>query len=257
VSWAEGCYEEVAPELLPAARELVERAQIRPGERVVDIGCGTGSASLLAAEAGGRVTGVDPARRLLEVAAADAEAARLEAEFVEGDAANVPLADGSADAVISSFGVIFAPDPRAAADEVARVVAPDGRFVFSAWKPGTAIGKVATVRGETLAAAAGRTLPERFPWHELDAVGDLLGPHGFALAASDHEIAFTAPSTEEFVAREYEVHPMWAVARDVLGEGPELDQLRWRALEIYRSENEDLDAFRVTSGYAILVARRA
>jgi ubiquinone/menaquinone biosynthesis C-methylase UbiE len=63
-----GRYESTAEQLLPAARAVVDRAALRPGERVVDLGCGTGNAALLAAACGAHVTCVDPAARLLDVA---------------------------------------------------------------------------------------------------------------------------------------------------------------------------------------------
>jgi 2-polyprenyl-3-methyl-5-hydroxy-6-metoxy-1,4-benzoquinol methylase len=68
LDWSVGRYEHVAAQLSPAAREVVERALPTPGEWVLDVGCGTGNAALLAAARGARVVGVDPASRLLEVA---------------------------------------------------------------------------------------------------------------------------------------------------------------------------------------------
>src|SRR5689334_10537672 len=104
--WSAGRYERTAGQLLSAARVVVERAAVAPGERVVDVGCGTGNAALLAAERGARVTGVDPAVRLLGVAREQAAARGLVADFAEGDAAHLPLGDGEAQAVLSVFGVI-------------------------------------------------------------------------------------------------------------------------------------------------------
>src|SRR4051794_13197189 len=127
--WGLGRYEDTAGRLEPAARAVVERIAPAAGEAVVDVGCGTGNAALLAAERGARVTGIDPAPRLLEVARQAAAARGLDATFALGHAAALPLADGDADAVVSVFGVIFAPDPRAAAAEMARVTAPGGRIV--------------------------------------------------------------------------------------------------------------------------------
>ncbi len=126
LDWGVGRYESTAQQLLPAAQALVHTAAIRPGERVLDLGCGTGNAALLAAEKGGLVTGVDPALRLLEVARRVAARQRAHIQFVPGDAASVPLADASVDVVLSVFAVIFAPDPGAAANEMARVSFPTG-----------------------------------------------------------------------------------------------------------------------------------
>src|SRR5436305_15136046 len=110
LDWSLGRYERTAGQLLPAARLVVERAAPAAGDRVVDVGCGTGNAALLAAERGARVTGVDPATRLLEVARERAAARGLDADFATGDAAHLPVGDGEADVVLSVFGVIFAPD---------------------------------------------------------------------------------------------------------------------------------------------------
>lgn len=136
VDWGVGHYEQTASQLLPAAELLVEQAAPLAGTRVVDVGCGTGNAALLAAARGARVTGVDPALRLLEVARRRAAAAALEVTFLTGEAAALPLPDNSADVVLSVFGVIFAPDPQAAAAELARVTAHDGRILLTAWIPG-------------------------------------------------------------------------------------------------------------------------
>src|SRR3954454_8693421 len=111
IDWSLGHYEDTATRLAAAARAAVERAAPTAGERVVDVGCGTGNGALLAAERGATVTGVDPAQRLLEVARARAAARGVEATFMLGHAAALPLADGAADALLSVFGVTFAPDP--------------------------------------------------------------------------------------------------------------------------------------------------
>jgi len=75
IDWGAGHYETTAAQLAPAAA-AVQRASLRPGERVLDLGCGTGNAALLAARAGTTVTGVDPAARLLKVAQDRAAACR-------------------------------------------------------------------------------------------------------------------------------------------------------------------------------------
>src|SRR3954447_18780984 len=127
VDWGDGEYERTAAELEPTAREVVARAAIAPGERVLDVACGTGNAGLIAAAAGARVTGLDAAPRLVEVARQRAAAAGADAEFVVGDALDLPFEDGAFDAVVSVFGVIFAPDPARAIAEIVRVLAPGGR----------------------------------------------------------------------------------------------------------------------------------
>ena len=142
IDWSIGHYEETASELAPAAELLVDEAEPLPGKRVVDVGCGTGNAALLAAVRGARVIGVDPALRLLDVARERAEAGALDVAFLAGEAAAIPVGDKSADVVLSVFGVIFAPDAEAAAAELARVTADDGRIMLTAWIPDGAVSRM-------------------------------------------------------------------------------------------------------------------
>src|SRR5436305_14465362 len=109
MDWSRGRYEQIALQLLPAARLAVDRAAPGPGDQVLDLGCGTGNAALLAAERGATVTGVDPSPRLLEVARALAGERRLPAGFLPGDAAAIPLPDARVDVGVSVFGATFAP----------------------------------------------------------------------------------------------------------------------------------------------------
>jgi SAM-dependent methyltransferase len=223
----------------------------------VDVGCGTGNAALLAAEGGARVVGVDPAARLLEVARADAAARGLDATFVEGEAAALPLADAEADLVLSVFGVIFAPDPRAAAAEIARVTARDGRVVISAWIPDGAISKVARLGRE----AVSRLLdlppaPPPFPWHERGALAELFGAHGFEVTLEEETISFTGQSPRAYLTAEGESHPMALASRAVVEAHGEADALFEQMLAVFEEANEDPDAFRVTSRYVIATARR-
>jgi SAM-dependent methyltransferase len=257
IDWDLGCYERTAEQLMPAARLLVGRAAPVGGERVVDVGCGTGNAALLAAEQGARVTGVDPAARLLEVARAEAAARGLDADFVPGDAAELPLADGEADLVLSVFGVIFAPDPRAAAAEMARVTAPDGRIVLSAWIPEGAISTVNRIARQAVAEALELPpAPAPFAWHEPDALADLFREHGFGVSLDEHTLAFTGPSPSEFLQAESENHPVALAGRAVLEPRGEGDALFARMLQAVEEANEDPAAFRVTSRFVIVSARR-
>lgn len=258
LDWGIGRYERTAEQLMPVARLAVERATPVAGERVVDVGCGTGNAALLAAERGARVTGVDPAARLLEVARADAAARGLDADFVAGDAASLPLADGEADLVLSVFGVIFAPDPRAAAAEIARVTASDGRIVLSAWIPEGAISTVNRIARQAVAETLELPpAPPPFAWHERDALAELLSPYGFDVSLDEHTLAFTGPSPREFLQAESESHPVALAGRALLGSRGTGDALFARMLESLEEANEDPEAFRVTSRYVIAGAHRS
>jgi SAM-dependent methyltransferase len=255
VDWGIGHYETTAAQLESAARVLVEHAAPAAGEHVVDVGCGTGSAALLAAERGARVTGVDPAARLLEVARAAAAARGLDATFAIGHAAALPLADGEADVVLSAFGVIFAPDPGAAAAEMARGTAPGGRIVFSAWTPGGAVGEAVRAAGEAVRNAVGAPAgPPPFAWHEPEALAALFAPHGFEVGVAEELIAFSARSPEAFLDQQA-AHPLAVAGRAVLDPRGESEALRERMLAIYEAGNEDPDAFQATSRYIVATAK--
>jgi SAM-dependent methyltransferase len=256
VDWGIGHYEVTAEQLEPAARVLVDHAAPAAGEYVVDVGCGTGSAALLAAARGARVIGVDPAARLLEAARAQAAERGLDATFEIGHAAALPLADGEADVVLSAFGVIFAPDPGAAAAEMARVTAPGGRILFSAWIPGGAIGAAVRAAEKAVRNALGAPAgPPPFPWHDREALAALFAPHGFEVTVAEERIEFTARSPEAYLDQQAG-HPLAVAGRAVLDPRGEREALRERMLAIYVAGNEDPDAFRATSRYVVATARR-
>src|SRR6266536_2072655 len=255
--WSAGHYEETAPQLLPAAELLVEEAAPLAGERVVDVGCGTGNAALLAAARGARVTGVDPALRLLDVARRRATAAALDVTFLTGEAAALPLADKSADVMLSAFGVIFAPDPQAAAAELARVTADDGRILLTAWIPGGAISRMNHVaQAAVLRALGAPAAPPPFPWHDPDALDQLFAPHGFSLTLTEHSLSFTAASARDHLDRESANHPLAVAGRQILEQHGTADQTYTQLLAILQAANEDPTGFRVTSRYVTAAACR-
>jgi SAM-dependent methyltransferase len=256
MDWNVGEYEHIAAQLLPAAQIVIDHAAPRKDEHVVDVGCGTGNAALLAAERGARVTGIDPARRLLDVAGADAAARGVDARFLCGEAARLPLADSTAEAIVSVFGVIFASDAPGAAAEMARVATPGGRIVLSAWMPGGALADVMRVRREATAAAGTSGGGASFAWHDGAALTRAFAPYGFSVDLSEEHLAFTAASPQEFVATELRVHPGWIAARTVLEPRGEMRAVRDRVLEIFETANEDPAGFRVTSRYVVATARR-
>jgi ubiquinone/menaquinone biosynthesis C-methylase UbiE len=237
---------------------VVERAAISPGDRVVDVGCGTGNAALLAALRGAQTTGVDPAARLLDVARARAAADQLDATFVLGDAASIPIATGGADVVLSVFAVIFAPDPAAAAAEMARVTAPGGRILLTAWIPEGAVhdcvGIFQTAVAEAIGLPAG---PPPFAWHDPNALAGLFGAHGFSVKVEPGQIAITAASAREYLERQGRDHPMSVAGQALLESRGGGEETGRRALAVLEAANEAPEAFRVTSRYVTAIATRS
>jgi len=127
----------------PVAAHLVEFAEIKPGETVLDVGTGTGVVAITAARAGASVTGLDLTPALLDVARENARVARLGAtQWLEGDAENLPFPDGQFDVVVSQFGHMFAPRPDVTVAQMRRVLKPGGRIAFATWPPEHFVGRL-------------------------------------------------------------------------------------------------------------------
>jgi ubiquinone/menaquinone biosynthesis C-methylase UbiE len=117
------------PFFTPFGEVLVERAQIRSDERVLDAGCGSGAALVPAAARAREVVGVDISASMVERAREAAPEATVEV----GDATALAFPDESFDVVLSAFVVFFPPDPTAALREWRRVLVPGGRLAMSTW----------------------------------------------------------------------------------------------------------------------------
>jgi ubiquinone/menaquinone biosynthesis C-methylase UbiE len=133
--WGGAEYELIAQRFAPIHDELVSHLEPRRGEAWLDVATGTGEVALRAARAGARVSGLDLAPGLLDQARSKAAAEGLDVAWTVGDAQNLPYPDASFDVVASNFGVIFAPEPEAAARELARVCRSGGRLGLTAWEP--------------------------------------------------------------------------------------------------------------------------
>jgi SAM-dependent methyltransferase len=257
LDWGVGRYESTAEQLLPAARVVVDSAAPRPGERVDDLGCGTGNAALLAAACGAQVTGVDPAARLLDVARGRAASEGAKITFLSGEAAAIPVGDAGADVIVSVFAVIFAPDPVAAAAEMSRVVTADGRIILSAWIPHGTMFEFTSAASEAVRQALGAPPPPQpFAWHDLDALSVLLAPHGFTVEVEEHSVSFTDSSPAAYLDGESRDHPMAVAGLAVLEGLGQAEVVRDRLLQILVAGNEDPEGFRTTSRYVVATARR-
>ena len=141
-TWATGDYDAMMRQegLYEVGARLVAAVEVRPGETVLDVACGTGNAAIPAAQAGGQVTGLDLTPELLDVARRRAAEAGVEVTLLEGDAEDLPFDEASFDVVLSTFGCMFAPRHEVVADELARVLRPGGRLGLVTWTPEGAIG---------------------------------------------------------------------------------------------------------------------
>jgi len=135
---------------IPQAPRLIRHARVRAGDRVLDVGCGTGVVSITAARLGAHATGLDLTPELLQRARENARISEVSVEFHEGDAEALPFADSSFDVVLSQFGHIFAPRPEIATAEMLRVLKPGGTVAFSTWPPDFYVGRSFALGGKYL-----------------------------------------------------------------------------------------------------------
>ncbi len=177
--------------------DLVADAQLKPGERVLDVGCGRGACLFPAAAAvgaGGRVVGVDLAPGMVAATADDAEQRGLDhVEVVLGDAQQPPVT-GPFDVVLAGMVMFFLPDPAAALRAYARLLRPGGRVALSTLGPDDPKWAWLAVLSRT---TGGPRLPTRSgPFASTDALHALLGPAGFVDARTlerVHETRFADP----------------------------------------------------------------
>ena len=142
-TWSKGDFSVVANMVNYVSEGLAEALDLVPGERVIDVACGSGNGAIAAARRTmGGVVGADYVPALLERGRERAAGERLEVEFVEADAQALPVGDGSFDVAMSIFGAMFAPDQERTAAELLRVCKPGGRIGMANWTPDGGIGAV-------------------------------------------------------------------------------------------------------------------
>jgi ubiquinone/menaquinone biosynthesis C-methylase UbiE len=194
--WASGDFAVIGTALQIVGETLCEAADLDAGSKVLDVACGNGNASLAAARRFCRVTGLDYVPTLLVRARERAAADRLPVTFVEGDAEALPFPDGSFDAALSTYGVMFAPDQRRAAAELARVVRRGGTIALANWtREGFVGGLLATV-GKHVRPPAGVASP--IQWGDEAYLRELF-PGVASLRATRQNYVFRYESADHFI----------------------------------------------------------
>ena len=172
-TWGTGNYAAIATQVQLASDLLCETAGVRAGSRLLDVACGSGNASIAAARRGCEVTGIDYVPSLLERARIRTEAEGFEAEYIEADAEQLPLEDGSFDTVLSVFGVMFTPNQERTAAELVRVCRPGGMIAVANWTPTGFIGGIFKIIGSHVPPPAGLRSP--LEWGTEERVTELYG----------------------------------------------------------------------------------
>jgi ubiquinone/menaquinone biosynthesis C-methylase UbiE len=194
--WETGDYPRVGNTLQIIAEQLVEAADVRAGQRALDVACGQGNAALAAARRFAEATGVDYAVNLLAQGRERAAAERLPVTFTEGDAEHLPLPDGGFDLTLSTVGVMFAPDHQRAADELLRVTAVGGKIALASWTPTGMIGHLFKTVGKWAPPPAGVTPPTS--WGTPEHLDELFGDRVEWVSREPRLFTFRYHSPEHF-----------------------------------------------------------
>lgn len=202
-AWASGDYAVFGTALNVISELLCEAADLRPGERVLDVATGSGNAALAAARRYCRVTGTDYVPTLLAKGRERAVVEGLAAEFVEGDAEELPFPDSSFDVVLSSVGAMFAPDQEKAAAEMVRVCRSGGRICMANWVPGSFASELGSLFGSYSPKVPGLLPPTL--WGTEERLQELLGESTMSIVTTPRTFTFRYPSVEYYleVLREY------------------------------------------------------
>lgn len=206
--WALGDYAVVARRLRPAAERLVALAGIGPGDRVVDLAAGTGNVAVAAARRGAQVLAIDASPAL--VGRGRAATAGLPVEWAVGDFDAIDAPDGSFDAALSAFGLIYAADARAAVAEAFRVVRSDGVVGVAAWPDGS-----------FQHAASRATAPDAppSPWGTESGIASLLASHASTLVVDEVRFGWCFESVADWIDEAERVAPPMIALRDAFDEG--------------------------------------
>jgi SAM-dependent methyltransferase len=243
---------------------LVEMADVKPGDRVLDVAAGYGEPSLSAAKVvgeDGAVVATDISGEMLAYGRERAEAAGLRnIEFVESDAASLDFPEGSFDAALSRWGIIFEPDGEAAAERVRGFLEPGGKMAISSWGtpeevPFLAIPMMTAMkRLDVPPPPPGTPGPLSRPTPE--ALGGLLAGGGFSEIETERtEVTLEWGSAEEFTTFVREIAPP---IRAMIDPHPEdVQAATWNAITEAVRERAAADGTLTLTSVALLAAGRA
>jgi len=195
-AWSSGDYAVVGTTLQIVGETLCEAVDLRSNQRVLDVAAGNGNATLAAARRFAEVASTDYVAALLEQGRARAAADRLPVTFQQADAEALPFADASFDVVLSTFGVMFAPNQQQAANELRRVCRPGGKIGLANWTPESFIGRLFKTIAKYVPPAPGLKSPAL--WGSKPHLDALFGPDA-AVAATSRTFVFRYKSPRHWL----------------------------------------------------------
>lgn len=196
-AWSSGDYAVVGTTLQIVGEELCEALDIRSDQKVLDVAAGNGNVSLAAARRWCNVVATDYVPTLLERARKRADAEGLSIEFRVADAEALPFFDETFDVVVSTFGVMFAPDQGRAAAELVRVCKRGGKVGLANWTPDGFIGQLFKTIGEYLPPPAGSKSPAL--WGTSARMTEFFEPHASSVESAQRNFVFRYRSAEHWL----------------------------------------------------------
>jgi SAM-dependent methyltransferase len=232
--WGSGNYAAVADKISAVGEHVVEATAVAPGMEVLDVACGSGNATIPAARAGARVTGVDFSADLLAIARERAADAMVEIDWVEADVEQLPFEDASFERVLSTFGHMFASDHERTAAEMKRVCREGGVIGVCCWTPEGAIGRMFGMVAQLLPPPPGGASP--LLWGTEQHVRELLGEDAMF---ERREVEWRDPSVDSYADFMLKSFGPLLNAQETLGE--RAGELRAAYISYLEQENLESD----------------
>lgn len=254
-AWSSGDYAKVGTTLQIVGEELAENLDLRPGCSVLDVAAGNGNATLAFARRWCDVTSTDYVDTLLARSEARAFAENLPVRYQIADAEDLPFTDNQYDAVVSTFGVMFAPNQKQAAAELIRVCKSGGKIGLANWTPASFIGTLFKVLGAKVPPPAGLSSPAL--WGTAEWIEETFGPHARSIDVRAKNFVFRYRTPEHFVDifRSYygPVHKAF-LALDAQGQ-LDLERAIMSLIAEYNTAKDG--SMRVPAAYAEIVVTKA
>jgi SAM-dependent methyltransferase len=253
-TWMTGDYGRFSRYMERDAEAFYRRLPIKPSAELLDVGCGAGQLSLIAARAGARVTGCDIATNWLAQARRSAAAEGLTVVFEEGDAEALPYEDATFDAVVSLIAAMFAPRPELVAAELTRVCRPGGIIAMANWTAPGFVGQMFKAIAKHIAPSG---MPSPLLWGDEPAVRERLKNGVASLECSRHLYELSYPFSPADVVEFFRANygPMTRAFASIGAEAQQ--QLRSELTDLWSRHNRATDGTtKVDAEYLQVIAVR-
>ncbi len=251
-TWSAGNFTALAGVTVLVGELLCEAVGLRPGQRVLDVCTGSGNTALSAARRLCIVSGIDFVPHLLETARKRAALELLNIEFKDGAVENIPFPNKSFDAVLSTFGCMFAVDQRRTADELVRVCKRGGKIGLACWTPDGTFGEFSKLTAKYIPPHPNAKPPTL--WGSKEGLEMLFGGNISNLHTTRKTVFLRAQNADAYVERMKKFSGPLISAYDALdentGENLTRDATEWAA----RSSRSGDETIEIPSDYLEIVA---